>query len=742
MLDGGLDMFKRRHFIGPTVTWLALTSWSVLASAYSTNTHQKVVDEGWQVIRALGAPSLKEQIRSHGMSAGTDADLVFSNPPSFCSLPVSDPRNLCGEQLTAQDPGSWNEFVVGAKTTMQKYFAQAPRLPTPVLHEGGNCAAFDRQHILGDFELALQAGALQEIPDSDLRNSCDYIDNWRRGVFQDFVTEDDGTGYQGLILGWHATSRDYDYKELWLDYVPVYGPLAKLGAEIGTVGIAATLYPFVCIWDFFFGGDCLEDAWDSADSVNPANVLTGILPGAGKDSEHSSETGVFHYINPQRRSSNEYDDIQGMLYGEAGPDQNVGCVDHAIIIGADTIGVNLDASNSDGTERYELIDNEVSYAKSDDRGDWNWQSEMLGHVVFTPLDNLAYYGDANFPRDGRPGYATFPGIYKFGWTLHAVADATVPMHCAGTTSWGHRPYEIYTEEHVDDLFYVTNNPVPGSPKYSNDQLKLFQLQQAQRVAAYAYRWYKTGLSDVRVFVTEVAKQTLAALSRTGTYEGGFDLGTHRAGTIWCDACSYGQTSGIGRTGAWIGSVGVDLDESAMNNWSEYYVQFRSVIQTNLERAAGASAAYLIRRAPEMSCKVRGEQCGGSQGNCCGSNAVCDSGTCREKFVYQLLPNGSPCTDQTGCAGGFCHKTSCVSASDCNGSGTCSSATCSMGVCSNPTSPTSPTNSCTSDPDCAFGSCVSNVCSPGKLGARCRNADDCADNQGCVIGCCGCLPQVN
>ncbi len=184
----------------------------------------------------------------------------------------------------------------------------------------------------------------------------------------------------------------------------------------------------------------------------------------------------------------------------------------------------------------------------------------------------------------------------------------------------------------------------------------------------------------------------------------------------------------------------DLDDNAINNFTEYYAQFRDLLQTNLERAAGASAAYLIRRAPQLVCKTRGAQCGGAQGSCCGSNATCSNGLCIETQKFQLLSNGSTCSTQTDCASGFCHKASCTSNSNC--SGTCTAGTCSTGTCSDPASPGSPNNSCVTSQDCAYGSCVSNTCSLGNAGANCRDASDCADGMGCVVGCCGCMPVVN
>jgi hypothetical protein len=50
------------------------------------------------------------------------------------------------------------------------------------------------------------------------------------------------------------------------------------------------------------------------------------------------------------------------------------------------------------------------------------------------VDNLGFFGWNEF--HAKAGSVSF-----LGWPLHALGDATVPMHVAGTTAWGHRPFE-------------------------------------------------------------------------------------------------------------------------------------------------------------------------------------------------------------------------------------------------------------------------------------------------------------
>jgi hypothetical protein len=682
--------------------------WSSGAFAYGGSAHQQILDEAWHTMRALSAPSLETQIRSHGMTGGSSADLTFDKPPSFCLLPANDPTNLCKETVTQ---AAWDDFRAASAVAMQKYYWQRPDLPRGSSDPA--CQPYQDADVLGNFKAPPDPGALQGGDEG-----CGTLRDYKRGVFASFRTEDDGTGNQGLLLGWQSVARDHDFDELSVDIMPVYGTLINVVSVAYEQVVGMIVLPFVCIFDLFTGGDCWNDSLRFADSVNPVDVVKGILPGF-RIEEASKETGVFHFINPQSGLDNEYDDVQGLYYTQAGPDQIVGTIDESIIVGGDLLAMNIDASRSDGTERYELIDREVSSNKSSDRADWNWQSDWFGHVSFPPLDNLAYYGDANFPRGGHPGFTPIRGIHKYGWTLHAVSDATVPMHCAGTTSWGHRPYEDFVENHIDDLLFRA--PVPGAtpPPFS---LEVNQLRQAQRVAARGFRWFRRGIgSDVRPFVTDIAKETLADLSLSGTHEGNFGVTDMGTGTIWCDACSYGYLMNNPKTSwekeaiTWSVAAFTDLDDDAMENPVEYYEAFRERIRTNVERASGASLAYLLARSGEAACRLRGQTCGGVQGPCCGSNSTCSSGTCQQVTPLTLKPNGDACSNGAECA----------------------SENCKNGICEDTTGPG---DVCATAADCIYGACSGGACVPGASGARCRDRNDCDGTLSCQNGFCISVPK--
>lgn len=724
---------KSRRFIRvSTVSLVAALGWSPCAYALGGTGHQRVVDEAWQVMRAVAGVNVPGQLRAHGLTAGTTADLTFDSPPSYCLLPATDPANLCKKQLTAGS-AEWTAFVQATKDSLQGLNWLRPDLPKGSVSDP-KCVSFQKQDRLDNFQGPVDPNAVQNVYGKD-PNSCQMLHGRTTNVFQDFRTEDDGTGSQGLLLGWQSASRDHDFAELKVESMLIYGALMQAAGSIYETGVAVFLLPFVAIWSIFSG----ENVWDSsvraADSTNPFDVLKGVLPGLWTDETSSKETGIFHFINPQPGQFNEYDDIQGMFYDFAGPNKESGALDRAIILGADVLSLSLDASDSDGLERYELIDSEVGSNKSVDRADWNWQSEILGSVAFTPLDNLAYYGDANFPRGGHPAYyGTVSGIFKYGWSLHAFGDATVPTHCAGTTSHGHRPYEEFVDQHIDDLFFAKDIPSANPTPAQQQDLKVNQLKQAQRVAAHAFRWWSSTekLKDIRAVVTELAKETLAALPHDDD-----ELKTGE-NTIWCDACSYGLYMNNPSTGAieWFGtgmmSFFKDYENAAMKNPIGYFETYRETIRTNLERAAGVSAAYLVSRSEkERACSLRGQTCNATR-SCCGSNASCVSGTCQQTTPFTLAADGAICQADKDCLGGNCTAIMCTSSATCPSGSVCSGGKCDKKVCGKPLWVG---DTCTANSDCMTHNCSSGTCGKSAEGGKCRSSYDCESDFTCESGTC-------
>jgi hypothetical protein len=236
-------------------------------------------------------------------------------------------------------------------------------------------------------------------------------------------------GALGPTLGWHAQSIDarVDDTILWVrpTHAGVTGLVLEATNKAVEFGLGAVLVPFVCLAELLIGGDCdIDDAFDLATRVNPVTLVEGLIPGIGPISS-TDYVGVWHFIDVGA-SSNRYNDIRGMHYEGAGP-EHPGALDVAIMAASDIAGLSLNAFSSEGPERYGRYDRI-------ERTVTQWQAHTLGHVEFSPVDNLA--------RGGWDAFVADPTTAQYlSWPLHAIGDAAAPHHVVGTTAWGHRPFE-------------------------------------------------------------------------------------------------------------------------------------------------------------------------------------------------------------------------------------------------------------------------------------------------------------
>jgi hypothetical protein len=244
-------------------------------------------------------------------------------------------------------------------------------------------------------------------------------------------------------------------------------------------------------------------------------VLTGLIPGF-RVSRSELYIGFWHLINVRDTGLfNSYDDHQGMYLPQAGPAGVPGIVDTAIITGSSLVGVTLDPARSAGVERYMISSSADGHQATKMRKNYEWNKESIGTTQFSPLDNLAYGG---FMK-----YRTEP-VKKLGWPLHAIGDATVPMHVVATTSWGHSVYELWVEQHWDELVFEACKE--NDAACNDATLRQNQLAQAQRVLQIAYRWRQYLLTHgIRDYITALGKDTLAKVGDTPS------------SWPWCDQCS-------------------------------------------------------------------------------------------------------------------------------------------------------------------------------------------------------------
>jgi len=236
----------------------------------------------------------------------------------------------------------------------------------------------------------------------------------------------------GPTLGWHAQSIDARVDDTVLWFRPTnaeifgFGALQKeLANRVIDLGLGAALIPFVCLAQWFSGDSCdADDAFDLATQINPITLFEGTFPGLGAI-RSLDLVGVWHFINVGALD-HRYNDVRGMLYEQAGPTYP-GVIDVAIMAGADVVGLSLNAHNSQGRALYGRFDRL-------ERTTGQWQAHALGHIEFSPVDNLA--------RNGWDAYVANPTTaLPLSWPLHAIGDAAAPQHVTGTTGWGHRPFE-------------------------------------------------------------------------------------------------------------------------------------------------------------------------------------------------------------------------------------------------------------------------------------------------------------
>jgi len=344
--------------------------------------------------------------------------------------------------------------------------------------------------------------------------------------------------FVGATLGYHAWSVDHQDSDglsnFRLTNAAGAGVVKEVARTVTEVGLGAGLLPLVglyCLGSELFGGGCnaVSTTHNLADEYNPVAIVDGLVPGVG---DRSSLFGFglgssWHFIN-MGANIHRYNNPRGMWLLEAGPPTPLfppgnfgpsvpGVGDVAFLGLADLTGLSLkskpnfeSSSTNTGITRYGQFD---ALARSANQ----WQGDTVGHVEFSPADNVARFGWEQFranPSDGR----------WLGWPLHILGDASAPHHAVGTNSYGHQPFE----EAVEQIWEAT------LVQPTNDTLGLRHLtpadpEQVERIIEQGFFWWLQvrghTVADfpIQAFVTAVAQTT-------------YDL-TAKAGWPWSEAAT-------------------------------------------------------------------------------------------------------------------------------------------------------------------------------------------------------------
>lgn len=448
----------------------------------------------------------------------------------------------------------------------------------------------------------------------------------------------------GRTLGWQGASADDHLNDtvLWNRPTSIIflGAADTLATEAFDLIGGALLFPFVCVFELFSGGSCsVSQAVNLANQYNPITELAGLVPGimgpfSGTDYNY---VGFWHFVDAAA-GSGMYNPTRGMLYESAGPNGIPGAIDFGIMVGGDLIGLSLDASESDGVSRYGQYD-------AQHRDHPHWQASNIGHTEFSPISNMAMYGWQQYisnPNTALP----------LTWPLHALGDAAEPQHAAGTTGWGHRPYE----DEVDNLLDAQLLPPPNTCTlgFLFDPLGITVVSdsgQPARILQQGFNFWNrynsqfgTGL-PIQAMVIDEANQTLALANSGGVYNDAWSTEWH------------------------LGDKG-DADEE--------YAGYGSAMKSMLEMGTGAIIAFLTAAAQQA--KDPGVDTGQQ---CIGTATFNDmTGMCNPGGS---VPGTFQSTGSTICASGSCGTDSgveCAVADMCSDASPCqnSAQICSDGCC--------------------------------------------------------------
>jgi len=774
--------------------------------AYDSGTHHSIAAYSWEVMRAAADP----QFGNH---------IAWKNNAPPAALSQVGTCDLCGAGATQQ---AWNDFLTKIPASMARLNMMRPGTEFVPCSE---TLSPDNTLKGVAFGLGTQPSAIAtKAPcfDSNHRNDGTlghrlqggaYDGRWHPGGIFDLTNPNptlDGNGYQGLMLGWLAKSGDdhtHDtvFESGWVAFaviavvivaaLVIAGVLgvAFFGALLAVICIAAILF---CLIGIFDGDGCGNGVINGFTKVIEAahapitalddNVpeLDGIIPRGG-DISSDQYTGMWHFINAKPFGSNSYDDRQGLYYDEAGPSPVPGFAfpgqfDLMIQAGLDLGDLHIGYDESDGPHHYEIRGANDTHQDSDHRSWAKWQGPTGAHLQFSPLDNFGFYGWSNF-------LSTKNG-YWLSWPIHALGDATVPMHVTGTTSWGHRPYEdsldwagrwntirflACTPENLGDCaqkcFIDPTDPSKTCPEHTNatDNSRQ-QFEQARRILQHAFRWTQFIQSwrnrnsrqadvPVRDMVTQLALETVSLIPLAGPDNV----------WPWCDDCSMD----------W-------LLYKNNNSGMDFYQTDDSLNKERdlIERAVGATVAFLMATGdvlPAPTCSntscnatttccngktcVSGACCVAPQGacehdtDCCGgAGSVCRNRICQPAASASCQTSGHSCEDGSAvCCGdstgakqcgvsrngvSICCASAgatCISAAECC-SGSCSSVNGEPGVCKK-----LPVRSgCTADNQCDTPAICQNdgaSVSGGAQGSCCfpmtTGALDCNGDEDCCTGRC-------
>ena len=261
--------------------------------------------------------------------------------------------------------------------------------------------------------------------------------------------------HTGVTLGYHAAGPDFrlhDWRMRSTTLETLQDPFVSgsIGAGVSALvfalcAIACGIMPVLC------------PACPAIAAGAGGIVIDEIMSLDAAEFEHSDFVGMGHHVDvkPSPPFTSVFDDRRGKFAPEAGPTGVPDTLELMTFVLFDLLGWHVNFDASDGAKNYEIIlfpggsggiggdihQNSINRTASD------WEPETAIHNQFTPVDNLARFGWRGFVTKAD----TAEAAEQLGFSLHALGDASSPMHTVGTAGHGHRPYEDSVDMKYDEL---------------------------------------------------------------------------------------------------------------------------------------------------------------------------------------------------------------------------------------------------------------------------------------------------
>ncbi|WP_163997435.1 hypothetical protein [Pyxidicoccus caerfyrddinensis] len=431
------------------------------AEAHNTGVHRKLTDHAYEVMLMVQKEG-PSQTRLPGLPLPASEKALSSADSEF---PALRPWRAVNKSVTdAELKARWTAYMAEVRAALPRLRGLKGGLPKPGKPEcqvdtvgwGQPMSSFEAM-TLGATKKPIAGDYL-----SDDVDGCGIQDGWEPGGIFNHVNKGPQRDFGGTVLGvWSRHPDDeIDDVHMWIRPTNAGGlsEIKKILAGIAGAGAGVAYISYKCMLTClksFFGGECkkcVTDEWNKGQQQGSSAVawVDGLVPGFG---DHTSEqyVGLWHHIialPPPPDGSATYDTLPGFHLEQAGVVGNPDGIEVGTRALADALGITVHYETSQGCQRYQVTGANDGHADSVMRGEDEWQFLSMAHTPFSPVDNVAWAGWKDFRDAGEARAAR-----SLAGPLHAIGDATVPMHVTGTFGWGHRPFEDAIDWRYEELMF-------------------------------------------------------------------------------------------------------------------------------------------------------------------------------------------------------------------------------------------------------------------------------------------------